>query len=88
MEKSSLMIIFIILLLSASLVVNSAHATKGWQVKVTPPKSRSMSDQIGKMTICGDHMCKPFEYQNMKKILDRVHKTNSPYFYQKLNKTK
>jgi len=88
MEKSTLALVFVILLLSSSLIVNSVYATKGWQVKLNPPKSRSMLNQIGKIKVCGDHLCKPFEYENMKKTLGKIHNNNSPYFYSNLNKTK
>lgn len=84
MKKLILPIIFVVLLLS-SLVVNSAYATKGWVVSLTPYKSHNGLNQIGKMKICGDHICMPLEYENMKKSLSSQ-KINAPYFFQKLGK--
>lgn len=87
MKKFSLAIVSVILLLSSSLAVNSANATNGWSSATTTYKSHSTLNQIGKTKICGDHICKPFEYENMKKILKSIHKNNVPYFFQKSNKT-
>ena len=85
MKKLILSIVFVVLLLSSSLAVNSAYATKGWVVSLTPYKSHNGLNQIGKTKVCGDHICMPLEYENMKKALSGQ-KINTPYFFQKLGK--
>lgn len=81
MKKLGLILVFGILILS-SFIVNSAYATKGWVSVTTPYKSHYGLNQIGKMKICGDHICMPFEYENMKKTLANQ-KINTQYFFQK-----
>ena len=81
----SVAIVFIVLLLSSSLVVNSVYATNEWISNPNPKKSHSTLNQIGKIKICGDHICKPFEYENMKKTFNNILKNNSSYFFQKQN---
>ena len=88
MKKLNIMIIFVVLLLSSSLVVNPAHATKEWVTNPNPKMSHHTSNQIGKTKICGDHKCTPFEYQSMQKALYEAQKKNIPYFFSKQNKTK
>ena len=72
MNKSILAFTFVILLLSSSLAVHSVYATKGWMNNPTPKISHSTMNQNGKTKVCGDHLCKPFENNDMKKTLNIV----------------
>ena len=81
MNKSSLAIVFVVLLLSSSLVINSAFATKGWMTNPNPKLSHNIWNQIGKTKICGDHKCAPFEYAKMQKALyDAQRKYQASHF--------
>jgi hypothetical protein len=88
MKKLNIMIIFVVLLLSSSLVVNPAHATKGWVTNPNTKLSHHALNQIGKAKICGDHKCAPYEFEKMQKALYDAQKKNIPYFFPKQNKTK
>ena len=86
MKKSRLAIVFVVLLLSSSLVVNSAFATKGWMNNPNPKLSHSTSNQIGKTKICGDHICGPFEYGKLQKTLyDTQRKYQASHFLKQNN---
>ena len=88
MKKSSLTIVFVVLLLSSSLVVNSAFATKGWVNNPNPKLSHSTMNQIGKTKICGDHICGPFEYAKMQKALEDAQRKYQAAHFLKQNITK
>jgi len=69
MNKLLPMIAFAAVLLSSTLVTSSAYG-KGW-VTEPKPKEANPTANHGKVKICGDHICKPFEYDNMlKKLYD------------------
>lgn len=88
MKKLNLAIIFLVLLMSSSLVVNTAHATTGWMTNPNPKLSHSTSNQIGKTKICGDHICAPFEYAKMQKTLADAQKKNQASHFLKQTHTK
>ena len=88
MKKLNLAIIFVVLLLSSSLVVNTAHATTGWMTNPNPKLSHSTSNQMGKTKVCGNHICAPFEYGKMQKTLVDAQKKNQAANFFKQNKTK
>ena len=86
MKKLNLAIIFLVLLLSSSLVVNTAHAATGWMTNPNPKLSHNTSNQIGKIKICGDHICGPFEYGKMQKTLyDAQRKYQASHFLKQNN---
>jgi len=88
MKKLNLAIIFVVLLLSSSLVVNSAHAITGWATNANPKMSHHASNQIGKTKICGDHKCGPFEYGKMQKTLYDTQRKNQASHFLKQNNPK
>ena len=88
MNKLHLMIIFVVLLLSSSLVVNSAYATKGWMTNPNPKLSHSAANQIGKTKVCGNHICGPFEYEKMQKSLYDAQRKNQASIFLKHASTK
>ena len=80
------MIIFVVLLLSSSLVVNTAHATKGWMNNPNPKLSHYTTNQVSKTKVCGDHICGPFEYGKLQKTLsDTQRKYQTSYFLKQSN---
>ncbi|HXU94972.1 MAG TPA: hypothetical protein VFP45_00900 [Candidatus Nitrosotalea sp.] len=88
MKKLNLAIIFVVLLMSSSLVVNTAHATTGWMTNPNPKLSHSTLNQIGKTKICGDHICGPFEYGKLQKTLVDAQKKNQAANFFKQKNTK
>ena len=88
MNKLHLMIAFVVLLLSSSLVANSAYATTGWMSNPNPKLSHYTSNQIGKTKICGDHICGPFEYAKMQKTLYDSQRKNQVSHFLKQSNTK
>ena len=86
MKKLNLAIIFVVLLLSSSLVVNTAHAATSWATNPNPKLSHSTSNQIGKTKVCGDHICGPFEYGKLQKTLyDAQRKYQASHFFKQNN---
>ena len=86
MKKLNLAIIFLVLLLSSSLVVNTAHATTKWATNPNPKLSHNTSNQIGKTKVCGDHICGPFEYGKLQKTLyDTQRKYQASHFLKQNN---
>ena len=88
MKKLNLAIIFLVLLMSSSLVVNTAHATTKWTTNPNPKLSHSTINQIGKTKVCGDHICAPFEYAKMQKALVDAQKKNQASNFFKQNNPK
>jgi hypothetical protein len=88
MKKLNLAIIFVVLLLSSSLVVNTAHATTGWATNPNPKLSHSTSNQIGKTKVCGDHICGPFEYGKLQKTLYDIQRKYQAAHFLKQNNPK
>lgn len=83
--KKLYMIIILVVLLSSSLVVNTAHATKGWMTNTNPKMSHNTANQIGMTKVCGDHKCAPYEYAKMQKVLYDTQKNNQAYHFFKSN---
>jgi len=87
MKKLNLIVVFVVLLLSSSFVINTAHATT-WMTNVNPKLSHNTSNQIGKTKICGDHKCAPFEYAKMQKALEDAQRKNQAAHFLKQNTPK
>ena len=88
MKKLNLAIIFLVLLMSSSLVVNTAHATTKWTTNPNPKLSHSTINQMSKTKICGDHICAPFEYAKMQKTLSDTQRKYQASHFLKQNNTK
>lgn len=67
-----------------SSIMTSVSATKGWVVAHNDKDYHTYANP-GHTRICGDHICAPFEYNNMKNLLSDGEKQNQTYHFMKQN---